>query len=64
MRAKGNFSDASLEQLHSVSVSTNRAISPSDVVYLESPMFQHITISSKFGSQCGFLFDKVLTSFV
>jgi len=36
MRANGNFSDANLEQLHSVSI--NRVMSSSDVVDLESPL--------------------------
>jgi len=36
MRANGNFSDASLERLHSVSI--NRVMSPSDAVDLESPL--------------------------
>jgi len=39
MRANETFSDASLEELRSVSVNTNRVMSPSDVVDLESPLY-------------------------
>jgi len=35
-RMNANFSDASLERLHSISI--NRAMSPSDAVDLESPL--------------------------
>jgi len=36
MKANGNFSDASRERLHSVSI--NRAMNLSDAVPLESPL--------------------------
>jgi len=36
MRANGDFSDASVERLHSVSI--NRVMSPIDAVDLESPL--------------------------
>jgi len=40
MRANGIFSDANLERLHSVN--TNRVMSPSDNVDLQSPPGHHI----------------------
>jgi len=42
MRANENFSDASLELLHSVKV--HRVMSPSDAVDLESPL-KSVTLS-------------------
>jgi len=39
MRANGNFSDASLELLHSVNdLGVNRVMSPSDAFDLDSPL--------------------------
>ena len=40
MRANGNFSDISLERLHSVSIKF--VMSPSDAIDLEWPLFDHV----------------------